>query len=250
MTGSDLSIESSVSAKPILNILNTNADANGSTIKLNKNGSSPATNDLVGNIDFISEDSGNNVTTYGRIQSTIVDFTSGGEEGGIDFYVAEHDGALTKGLEIKGLATDGNITVDISTHDGSAGGLKLGGTLVTAEAADLNTYTLNVALADVSTASSCFVVAPKAGTISAIHSVIDGTIATANAVITASVDGGSDISNKITIPNTSNAGTVNSCSPGDNHAVAAGEYIKLTTDGASTNASSTVSAVFTITITL
>ena len=42
-------------------------------IKLNKNGSSPATNDVVGNLDFISEDSGNNVTTYGRIQSTIVD---------------------------------------------------------------------------------------------------------------------------------------------------------------------------------
>ena len=247
MTGSDLSIESSVSAKPILNILNTNADANGSTIKLNKNGSSPATNDLVGNIDFISEDSGNNVTTYGRIQSTIVDVTSGGEEGGIDFYVAEYDGVLTKGLEIKGLATDGNITVDISTHDGSAGGLKLGGTLVTAEAADLNTYTLNVALADVSTASSCFVVAPKAGTISAIHSVIDGTLATGNAVITANVNGGSNISNQITIANSSGAGTIDTCSPGDNNTVSAGNYIQLTTDGASTN---TVSAVFTITITL
>ena len=247
MTGSDLSIESSVSAKPILNILNTNADANGSTIKLNKNGSSPATNDLVGNIDFISEDSGNNVTTYGRIQSTIVDVTSGGEEGGIDFYVAEYDGALTKGLEIKGLATDGNITVDISTHDGSAGGLKLGGTLVTAEAADLNTYTLNVALADVSTASSCFVVAPKAGTISAIHSIIDGTLATDNAVVTANVNGGSNISNQITIANSSGAGTIDTCSPGDNNTVSAGNYIQLTTDGASTN---TVSAVFTITITL
>ena len=138
MTGSDLSIESSVSAKPILNILNTNADANGSTIKLNKNGSSPATNDLVGNIDFISEDSGNNVTTYGRIQSTIVDVTSGGEEGSIDFYVAENDGTLTKGMEIKGLASDTDVTVDISTHDGADGGLKLGGTLVTAEAAELN----------------------------------------------------------------------------------------------------------------
>ena len=247
MTGSDLSIESSVSAKPILNILNTNADANGSTIKLNKNGSSPATNDLVGNIDFISEDSGNNVTTYGRIQSTIVDVTSGGEEGGIDFYVAEYDGALTKGLEIKGLATDGNITVDISTHDGSAGGLKLGGTLVTAEAADLNTYTLNVALADVSTASSCFVVAPKAGTISAIHSIIDGTLATDNAVVTANVNGGSNISNQITIANSSGAGTIDTCSPGDNNTVSSGNYIQLTTDGASTN---TVSAVFTITITL
>ena len=138
MTGSDLSIESSTSAKPVVTIFNTNADANGSTIKLNKNGSSPATSDVVGNLDFVSEDSGNNVTTYGRIQSTIVDVTSGGEEGGIDFYVAENDGTLTKGMEIKGLSSDADITVDISTHDGSAGGLKLGGTLVTAEAAELN----------------------------------------------------------------------------------------------------------------
>ena len=138
MTGSDLSIESSTSAKPVVTIFNTNADANGSTIKLNKNGSSPATSDVVGNLDFVSEDSGNNVTTYGRIQSTIVDVTSGGEEGGIDFYVAENNGTLTKGMEIKGLASGTDITVDISTHDGSAGGLKLGGTLVTAEAAELN----------------------------------------------------------------------------------------------------------------
>ena len=125
LTGSDISIESSTSAKPVLTLFNSNADANGSTLKLNKNGSSPATNDVVGNLDFISEDSGNNVTTYGRIQSTIVDVTSGGEEGSIDFYVAENDGTLTKGMEIKGLASNADITVDISTHDGTAGGLKL-----------------------------------------------------------------------------------------------------------------------------
>ena len=111
LTGSDISIESSTSAKPVLTLFNSNADANGSTIKLNKNGSSPATNDVVGNLDFISEDSGNNVTTYGRIQSTIVDVTSGGEEGSIDFYVAENDGTLTKGMEIKGLASDADVTV-------------------------------------------------------------------------------------------------------------------------------------------
>ena len=64
LTGSDISIESSTSAKPVLTLFNSNADANGSTIKLNKNGSSPATNDVVGNLDFISDDSGNNVTTW------------------------------------------------------------------------------------------------------------------------------------------------------------------------------------------
>ena len=36
LTGSDISIESSTSSKPILSVLNTNADANGATLKFNK----------------------------------------------------------------------------------------------------------------------------------------------------------------------------------------------------------------------
>ena len=138
LTGSDVAIESSTSAKPVLTITNTNADANGATLKFNKNGASPATSDVIGNIDFLSEDAGNAATTYGRIQGTIVDVTAGGEQGGIDFYVAELDGTLTKGMALAGAASDGDITVDISTHDGSTGGLKLGGTLVTSTASELN----------------------------------------------------------------------------------------------------------------
>ena len=138
LTGSDMAVESSTSAKPVLTITNTNADATGATLKFNKNGSSPATSDVIGNIDFLSEDAGNAATTYGRIQGTIVDVTAGGEQGGIDFYVAENDGTLTKGMAIAGAASDGDITVDISSHDGTAGGLKLGGTLVTSTAAELN----------------------------------------------------------------------------------------------------------------
>ena len=154
LTGSDISIESSTSSKPILSVLNTNADANGATLKFNKNGSSPATNDIVGNIDFVSEDAGNAVTTYGRIQSTIVDVTAGGEQGGIDFFVAENDGTLTKGMAIAGASSDGDITVDISTHDGTAGGLKLGGTLVTATAAELNLLDGETSLAGVTLSGS------------------------------------------------------------------------------------------------
>ena len=137
-TGSDMSIESSTSAKPVIQLLNTNADANGATFKFNKNGSSPASSDVIGNIDFVSEDAGNAVTTFGRIQGTITDVTAGGEEGSIGFHVAENDGTLTKGMEIKGIGSDGNITVDISTHDGAAGGLMLAGTLVTSSATELN----------------------------------------------------------------------------------------------------------------
>ena len=138
LTGSDISVESSTSAKPVFQILNTNADANGATLKFNKNGSSVADDDVIGNLDFVSEDDGGNVHTYGRIRGKIDDMTGGQEEGSLEFYVAEYDGTLTKGMDIVGLGSDGNITVDISTHDGSAGGLKLGGTLVTATAAELN----------------------------------------------------------------------------------------------------------------
>tara|TARA_R100001443_G_C3363300_1_gene179459 strand:- start:932 stop:2884 length:1953 start_codon:yes stop_codon:yes gene_type:complete len=138
LTGSDISIESATSAKPVLQLLNTNADANGATIKFNKNGSSSADDDVVGNVEFVSEDTDANVQTYGKITGTIVDNTNGQEQGSLEFYVAEFDGTVTKGMDISGLDSDGNITVDITTHDGVAGGLKLGGTLVTASATEIN----------------------------------------------------------------------------------------------------------------
>ena len=138
LTGSDISVESATSAKPVMTLFNSNADSSGATFKFKKDGTSAATSDVIGNIDFLSEDAGAAATTYGRIQSTIVDVTAGGEQGGIDFYVAENDGTLTKGMSIQGASSDGDITVDISTHDGTAGGLKLGGTLVTATASELN----------------------------------------------------------------------------------------------------------------
>ncbi len=133
-----LTLGATGSADPVLVIENTNDDAHGGTLKFNKNGTSPGTSDVIGNIDFASEDAGNAATTYARIQSTIVDVTAGGEQGGLSFLVAENDGTLTEGLAIDGLGSDGNITVDVTTHDGSAGGLKLGGTLVTSTATELN----------------------------------------------------------------------------------------------------------------
>ena len=142
--------------------------------------------------------------------------------------------------------SDGAYDFNIASHDGT-NGLALGGTVVNATADELNTYVLNVSLDDISTASSCYVVAPKAGTLTRIYSVIDGTTGTADAVITANVNGGSNVSQTLTIANGSNAGDLDDCTPADNHTVSAGQYIKLTTNGASTNV---VSAVFSLVITL
>ena len=135
---SGLLMTSAVSAVPVFELKNTNDDATGATLKFNMNGASAADADVLGNIDFVGEDSANNATTYARILAKSDDVTSGEEEGSLEFYVAEFDGTLTKGMDIVGLGSNGNITVDITTHDGSAGGLKLGGTLVTSTAAELN----------------------------------------------------------------------------------------------------------------
>ena len=138
--GADGALASSTSNKPVFSLTNTNTDANGSILKFVKDaGEAGANNDISGLISFYADDAGENNQEFGRIAGRVVDATAGGEEGALDFYVAEYDGTVTKGMEIKGLASDGNITVDISTHDGAAGGLMLGGTLVTSTAAELNT---------------------------------------------------------------------------------------------------------------
>ena len=126
-----------LTAMPIFEIKNTNADATGGTLKMHMSSSSPADADVLGNIDFAGYDSGGGATTYARILAKSDDVTAGQEEGSMEFHVAELDGTLTKGMSIVGLASDGNVAVDITTHNGT-GGLKLGGTLVTATAAEIN----------------------------------------------------------------------------------------------------------------
>ena len=130
----------------------------------------------------------------------------------------------------------------------SEAGFMINSTQIDATAAELNTKVLTVRLPDVSTASSVFVVSPYAGTLSKAYSVIDGAIATADAVLTLNVNGGTNISETITIANSSSAaGVVDSCAPSVHNTVAVGDYIKITTNGASTN---TVAATITLVITL
>ena len=55
LTGSDISVESATAAKPVMTLFNSNADANGATLRFKKDGTSAATSDVVGNIDFLSD---------------------------------------------------------------------------------------------------------------------------------------------------------------------------------------------------
>lgn len=107
-------------------------------------------------------------------------------------------------------------------------------------------YYLNCHLENIANAAPpAFVVAPKAGKITKISSVIDAAV-DADTEITVNVNGGTDVTNTLTIALAGSAvGDIDTVIPGDNNVVGAGDYIKLTSDGGSTTASK---AVFTIEI--
>jgi hypothetical protein len=110
----------------------------------------------------------------------------------------------------------------------------------------LNDYFLSVKMADVSTAGSVYVVAPDAGKIIKISSVLGGAIATADAEITTEINGTAVTGGAITIATTSSAaGDVDSAVPTAANSVLENDVIEIITDGASAN---TVPVEFTIVI--
>ena len=110
----------------------------------------------------------------------------------------------------------------------------------------LNDYFLTVKMSDVSTASSVYVAVPDGGRVIKITSVLGGTIATADAVITAKVGSTAMTDGTITIAYSGSAtGDIDTCEPTVANTVSEGDYITLTTNGASTN---THTADFTIVI--
>jgi len=105
-------------------------------------------------------------------------------------------------------------------------------------------YALPVFMVNISTADSTYVVAPFMGTIYKIYSVITGTIATADAVITTAINGVDVTGGVITITQIgSAAGDVDECNPTALNIIAPGDVITFTSNGASTNV---VRAFFTV----
>jgi len=122
---------------PNFTLKNTNADATGARLIFLKDGTSVADNDVIGNIDFVSEDDGDNAHTYASIVASVSDMTGGAEGGKLTFNVAEHDGTVTAGLILADGDADGEIDVTIGAGANSVttiagdldvpnGGLNLG----------------------------------------------------------------------------------------------------------------------------
>lgn len=103
------------------------------------------------------------------------------------------------------------------------------------ENAPITQAALSAYLADLSTASSAFVVSPYRGRIVKVYSVIANAITSADAVWTVEINGTAVTGISVTVANTSSAaGDVDSDEPtGSNHYVNPGDVIEFVSDGAS-----------------
>lgn len=108
---------------------------------------------------------------------------------------------------------------------------------VESTAAELDEFVLIGTIDNVSTAASYWVTCPYAATIEEIYTVINGTIATADAAITFEIATVAVTGGAITIEyDGSAAGDVDSATPTAANVLTAGQAIEIITDGASTNA--------------
>ena len=101
----------------------------------------------------------------------------------------------------------------------------------------LNDYFLYGVIDDVSTASTVRVAVPDAGKVIKISTVLGGTIATANAAVTAKIGTTNMTGGAITVAHSgSAAGDIDTAEPTAANNVVEGDFIALATDGASTGA--------------
>lgn len=126
--------------------------------------------------------------------------------------------------------------------------LILGGTVKTATGQSLTKVYLTVDMTNISSAAVVYLPSPVAGTITKITTIINGAIATANAILTGRIGSTAITSGAVTIPfSGSAAGQVNSSTPTALNTVVAGDNINFTANNASTN---TVRATIVVEITL
>ena len=99
---------------PVLQLSNTHTDGTGASLLFNKNGASVANGDVIGNIIFSSEDSGDAVTHYAEIVGKIAEKAAGNEGGQIDFHIATHNGSMNQAMKLVDGSAAGEVDVTIA----------------------------------------------------------------------------------------------------------------------------------------
>ena len=129
--GTDLTLQSSTTNKPVFEILNSTDDTTCGELKFNNNrGVGNGTNsDKCGQISFHGNDASGNDQQYAEIVALINDSVHNSEGGKLKLSVASHDGSLTNGILIIDGNASGEVDVEIGAGASSvttiAGSLKL-----------------------------------------------------------------------------------------------------------------------------
>ena len=85
ITSPSVVIDSSTSDKPVLELKNSNADANPATLLFNHDSASPADDDELGEVVFNGDDDGGASTMFAKIVGVSSDVTDGTEDGALQF---------------------------------------------------------------------------------------------------------------------------------------------------------------------
>ena len=130
--GDDLTATSSTSGKPIITIKNTTDDTAGSFLKFVKDkGGAGADGDDIGTIEFISDNTEQQQTSFAKILVEVSESLDTDEAGKLTLFVAASDGStseLKPGLILEGEhATDSEV--DVTIANGAASTTTIAGTL-------------------------------------------------------------------------------------------------------------------------
>ena len=113
---------------------------------------------------------------------------------------------------------------------------------------ELNQYSLFLDIADGSAEAVYYVIAPHAGTIAKIWTVIDGAVSTADITITAAIGVTGVTNGVVTIATAgSAAGDIDSATPSAANTVTAGQAINLTVTGGGAGGSPRIHVAIVIT---
>ena len=158
------------------------------------------------------------------------------KDGGDTFVVA--DGGKIE-VESGGALTIGGATVDEST---------LAMTDLTATAAELNEQVLTMDIATGSESTNFYIVAPHAGDITKIYTVIDAAITDTDITVTASIGEAAVTGGAVTIATSGSApGDIDVVSPSAANTITAGSAIKLVVAGGTTDGGDRVHIAIVIT---
>lgn len=150
--------------------------------------------------------------------------------------------------EPKGAASASLDTVYVADGSGSGSWVKIDtANLDTSALFNTNKIFFTVVLTDVSTASSVYLAVPRAGVLNKVTSCLQGVIAGADSVVTVSNNGAATIGTFTVAYSGSAAGDIDTLTASANNTFTAGTYIKITTDGGSTN---TIAIIMTLEYTL